>query len=86
MWSTPISRHHFAMTRKLTPWVFCRVYVEWPARWRWSSTELSRAHVAIDWIAVYPIVRSIMTIVEPSSLASSARRYISSIVPAVTLR
>ena len=25
MWSTPSIRHHFAITRKLTPWVFWRV-------------------------------------------------------------
>ena len=24
-WSTPASRHHLAITRKLTPWFFCRV-------------------------------------------------------------
>ena len=44
------------------------------------------AHLAIDWIAVYPTVRSTMTITLPSSLANSARSYMSSIVAAVTLR
>jgi len=43
-------------------------------------------HSDIDWIAVQPITRSIMTMQEPSCLANSPRRYISSIVPAVMLR
>lgn len=48
--------------------------------------SLSRAHLAIDWIAVYLITRSIITITDPSDFANSARAYISSIVPAVTFR
>ena len=49
-------------------------------------TPLRRAHWDMDCIAVKPTVRSIITITLPSSLANSARSYISSIVPAVTLR
>jgi hypothetical protein len=47
---------------------------------------LARAHFDIDCIAVNPIVRSIMMITLPSSLANSARSYISSMVAAVTFR
>ena len=43
MWSTPISRHHFASTRNETPWLFWRVYVLWPARCRCSSTPVGAA-------------------------------------------
>ena len=83
-WSTPSKRHHFASTRKLTPCVFWRVYVPWPARWRWRRTPFRRAQLAIDCIAVKPTVRSIITITLPISFANSARSYISSIVAAVT--
>ncbi len=48
--------------------------------------ELSRAHFDIEPIAVNPIVRSIMMITDPSSLANSARSYICSMVAAVTFR
>jgi hypothetical protein len=40
----------------------------------------------MDWIAVKPMVRSIMMMTVPSSLAKAARSYMSSIVAAVTLR
>ncbi len=68
------------------PWFFWRVYVLWPARCRCRIMSFCRAHSEIDWIAVQPITRSIITMQEPSCLANSPRRYISSIVPAVMLR
>ena len=40
----------------------------------------------IDWIAVQPMTRSIITMLEPSSFAKSARSYMSSIVAPVTLK
>ena len=49
-------------------------------------TPLLRAQRDIECIAVYPTVRSIMTTTLPSSLAKSARSYMSSMVAAVTLR
>ena len=52
MWSTPASRIHLAMTRKLTPCVFCRVYVPWPARCRCRIMSCLRAQCDMLWMAV----------------------------------
>ena len=49
-------------------------------------TPFRRAHLDMECIAVYPTVRSIMTMTLPRSRAKSARSYMSSMVAAVTLR
>ena len=57
------------------------------ARWMWSSMPLRRHQLASDVLAVKPAVRkSCMMIGMPSSLANSARSYMSSTVGAVTFR
>ena len=45
-----------------------------------------RHHFDIEVIAVKPIVKSIITMIEPSSFANSARSYICSMSPAVMFR
>ena len=69
------------------PWCGLRSSTACIARWMCSSTPLSRHQLARPVLAQNPpVMKSCMMMGAPSSLAYSARLYISSGVGAVTFR